>query len=124
MWLPSPWNSSWQQRLGIEFWKLKYYNKFMADAGFNKIQLKQLQGLFDKNNGQTNDSIVHVVDSLSETIENVKNVLNDKIESEIKTLKRDIKDDIRNLTSTMATKYEVSDLRKRVNGSPALYRTN
>jgi len=96
----------------------------MADAGFNKIQLKQLQGLFDKNNGQTNDSIVHVVDSLSETIENVKTILSDKIESEIKTLKRDIKDDIRNLTSTMATKYEVSDLRKRVNGSPALYRTN
>ena len=55
----------------------------MADAGFNKIQLKQLQGLFDKNNSQTNDAINHVVDSLSETIENFKTELLEKIESEI-----------------------------------------
>ncbi len=73
----------------------------MADAGFNKIQLKQLESLFDKNNDQTSDSIVHVVDSLSETIENVKNLLSDKIESEVKALKRGIKDDIQNLTITL-----------------------
>ncbi|MEK7164246.1 MAG: hypothetical protein AAB768_03855 [Patescibacteria group bacterium] len=91
----------------------------MADAGFNKIQLKQLQGLFDKNNDQTNDAIYHVVDSLSSTIQDVKTELNEKIES----LKREIKDDIQNLTTTMATKYEVQDLRKRVNSSSVVFRT-
>lgn len=75
----------------------------MADTGFNKIQLKQLQGLFDKNNNQTNDSIVHIVDSLSETIENVKSELCEKIDSEVKTLKE--------------------ELRKIVNGSSVVFRT-
>ena len=93
----------------------------MSDTGFSKKQLDQLQGLFDENNRQTAAGMEHIVDSLSETIEEVKKRLLARIDtvetnlrSELYTVKTELKDDINNLALTMATKYEVEDLNRRV----------
>ncbi len=93
----------------------------MADSGFNKTQLTQLENLFDKNNKQTAEYMAHIVDSLSETIENTKSELLKRLEtveanldSKIYAVKTELKDEIQNLSLTMSSKYEVESLNRRV----------
>lgn len=93
----------------------------MSDTGFSKKQLDQLHDLFDENNRQTAEGMEHIVNSLSETIEEVKKRLLTRIDtvetnlrSEIYLVKSELKDDINNLALTMATKYEVENLNRRV----------
>ena len=93
----------------------------MSDAGFSEKQLEQLKVLFDQNNQLTVEGMAHIVDSLSETIEEVKKRLIARIDtvetnlrSELYMVKSELKDDINNLALTMATKYEVENLNRRV----------
>lgn len=88
----------------------------MADAGFSKTQLKQLETLFDKNNKQVGDAVFHVVNTLSNLIQDTRSELNEKIELEVKSLRRNIGDDLKSLTTTFATKYEFEELRKKIGG--------
>jgi len=88
----------------------------MSDAGFNGTQLKQLKGLFAEVKTEFKEvykAMGKMEENLGELIDKNKKELSEKIESEVYVAKIDLKNDIKNLALTMATKYEVKQLQKK-----------
>lgn len=79
----------------------------MATRGFNKTQMKQLSDMF-----------FEVVESLSrfitETNDKTTNNLRTELGNEIKIEGKKTREEIANLSLTMATKYQVDHQEKRI----------
>ncbi len=86
----------------------------MGDQGFNGSQLKQLKDLLVENNKQLFTVIGSVEENLGKTIQDVEQRLNEKIETEVYSVRTELRDSIKNLALTMPTKYEVKQLQDKV----------
>ncbi|HBC72521.1 hypothetical protein A2379_05300 [Candidatus Amesbacteria bacterium RIFOXYB1_FULL_47_13] len=94
----------------------------MSNVGFNKIQVKQLKSLLKTNNPNLETSIIKqvsshiadVVDALSQTISETETRITENFRHDTKHESNKLRGDIKNLSTTMATKYQVDNHENRI----------